>query len=85
MARPAVGPSGGGARLRSEPRLELLGVLADSRRAVTAALGDPLMADRPTMATQEQRVAPQFTATARQLGIYSAVRERLGYRRRYTP
>ena len=37
------------------------------------------MADRPAMATQEQRVARQFTATAHQLGIYLAVRERLAY------
>ena len=43
------------------------------------------MSDRPAMATQEQRVARQFTATAHQLGTYSAVRERLGYRRRHTP
>ncbi len=43
------------------------------------------MSDRPAMATQEQRVARQFAATAHQLGLYSAVRERLRYRRCYHP
>jgi hypothetical protein len=40
------------------------------------------MADRPATATRGHPVAPQFTVTARRLGIYSAVRERLGDRRR---